>query len=173
MPPSAVGNCPPPMTRACLVRAALALGLLLAACDSGKAPTQAAGMQAQAWQEASARSGDIVVRANAMPTSMLGEAVAKQYGIERDAASVMLLVGVRRGSDASETAVPARVTARATNLLGKRQAIAMREVRSGEFVDHVGIARVVAPDTLGFDLDVVPEGAPAMQLHFNRDFFPE
>jgi hypothetical protein len=121
-------------------------------------------------QDALARPGDVVVRASAMPTDMLGEAVARQYGIERAPGNVLLLVGVRRGS--AETALPARVVAAATDLLGKRQAIAMHEVRSGEFVDYAGTARVIAPDTLHFDVQVVPEGGTAMELRFNRDFFP-
>src|SRR3546814_10615069 len=66
----------------------------------------------------------------------------------------MLLVGVRRDGDAGETALPARVTAVASDLLGKRQQLEMREVRSGDpgsgpgqgFIDYVGTARVIAPD---------------------------
>ena len=150
---------------------ALSLAVVLAGCG-GKAPDHAANTRSQAQQEASVRSGDIVVRANAMPTAMLGEAVAKRYGIERDDRRVMLLVGVRRGPDSRETALPARITATATNLLGKQQAVAVREVRSGEFIDYVGVADVIAPDTLRFDIEIAPEGAPRMELHFNRDFFP-
>src|SRR3546814_5920313 len=76
--------------------------------------------------------GDVLVRANAVPTANLGEAVARQYGIERDTGAVMLLVGVRRDVDGGETALPARVTAVASDLLGKRQQLEMREVRSGD-----------------------------------------
>src|SRR3546814_5482267 len=102
--------------------------------------------------------GDVRVRANAVPTAKLGEAVARQYGIERDTGAVMLLVGVRRDVDGGETALPARVTAVASDLLGKRQQLEMREVRSGDpgsgpgqgFIDYDGTARVIAPDTLHF-----------------------
>jgi hypothetical protein len=149
---------------------ALLFAALLAGCG-GKAPDHAANTRSQARQEASVRSGDIVVRANAIPTTMLGETVAKQYGIVRDDGSVMLLVGVRR-VDSRETAVPARITASATNLLGKQQAVVLREVRSGEFIDYVGVVDMIAPDTLRFDIEVAPEGATRMELHFNRDFFP-
>src|SRR3546814_8383203 len=89
--------------------------------------------------------GDVLVRANAVPTANLGEAVARQYGIERGTGAVMLLVGVRRDGDAGETALPARVTAVASDLLGKSQQLEIREVRSGEFIDYVGTARVIAP----------------------------
>ena len=164
-----------------VLRAATALvfGIALAGCGSG-APVPTDG-QAQMQQEASTRVGNVVVRANAIPTADLGEAVARQYGIERDAGTVMLLVGVRRDDgNGNETALPARVTAVAIDLLGKRQQLAMREVRSGDpgsgpgqgFIDYVGTARVITPDTLRFDVEVVPEDGPAMELHFNRDFFP-
>ena len=170
MRPSAAGNCPRPMTRRCLTTA-LSLGFALAGCG-GAAPDHAADSRTQAQEEASTRIGDMVVRANAIPTTMLGEAVAKQYGIARGDDSILLLVGVRLGPDSRATAVPARITATATDLLGKRQSIAMREVRSGEFVDYVGTASVIAPDTLRFDIDVLPGHGPRMALQFNRDFFP-
>jgi len=148
---------------------ALLFGFALAGCGNGvPVPT---GNQVQ--QEASARLGNIVVRANAIPTANLGEAIARQYGIDRDDGTVMLLVGVRReDGNGNEAALPARVTVVATDLLGKRQRPVMREVRSGDFIDYVGTARVIAPDTLRFDIDIAPGNAPAMELHFNRDFFP-
>ena len=158
--------------RAPRVAAAILLSLALAGCGSGAPGPAGSQGQSHAQQEASVQVGDVLVRANAIPAASLGEAVARQYGIERDDGAVMLLVGVRRTSDGGETALPARVTAVAVDLLGKRQQLEMREVRSGEFIDYVGTARVIAPDTLHFDVQVVPEGGAAMELRFNRDFFP-
>lgn len=154
--------------------ALLLSALALAGCSG--TPAAAPDKTLTTPQEASVRAGDIVVRANAMPTAALGAAVAQQYGIARDAKHALLLVGVRRGSDADETALPARVTASATDLLGKRQQIAMREVRSADFIDYVGSVAVIAPDTLRFDISVIPGPAIAaqehpMRLRFNRDFF--
>lgn len=148
----------------------LAVAGLVAACGGTPQPASHDAADA-APQEASARLGDVVVRATAIPTTTLGEAVAGQYGIVRDDRTVMLLVGVRRDSGPQEAALPAQVAASATDLLGKRQAIAMRAVRTGGLVDYVGVATVIPPDTLRFDVKVVPEGAPAMTLRFNRDFF--
>lgn len=168
------------MTDAMFRRAlTLILTAALAGCG-GSAPGPAAS-QGQARQDASARVGDVVVRANAIATEGLGEAVARQYGIERDAGTVMLLVGVRRDDgNGNEVALPARVTAVAVDLLGKRQELAMREVRSSApgsgpgqgFIDYVGTARVIAPDTLRFDVTAALEDEPPMGLRFNRDFFP-
>ena len=164
-----------------LFRSAAALMLLAALAGCGGSAPGPVASQGQAQQEATVRIGDVVVRANAIVTEGLGEAVGRQYGIERDAGTVMLLVGVRRDDgNGNEVALPARVTAVAVDLLGKRQELAMREVRSGEtgpeagegFIDYVGTARVIAPDTLRFDVEVAPVDGPAMALHFNRDFFP-
>ena len=150
---------------------ALAL-LLLTACSSGSPDAAREHANAQAREEALARAGDATVRATAIPTVLLGEAVAKQYGIVRGDDAVMLMVSVRLTAGAQEAALPARVTATATDLLGKRQTIAMREVRSGDFVDYVGTATVIAPDTLRFDIAVDAGAGRRATLQFNRDFFP-
>lgn len=146
--------------------------LLLTACSGGSPDAAREHANAQAREEALVRAGDATVRANVIPASLLGEAVAKQYGIVRDDNAVMLMVGVRLATGTQDTALPARVTATATDLLGKHQTIAMREVRSGDFVDYVGIATVIAPDTLRFDIAVDAGAGRRATLQFNRDFFP-
>lgn len=147
---------------------------LLCAClvggCGGTGPDDGARSQGAAQTEATASLGDTVLRANAMPSMALAEAVAAQYGIDRKPGSVMLLVSLRDSK--VDAALRAGVTATATDLLGKRQTIGMREIRNGEFVDYVGSASVIAPDTLRFDIEAMPEGKPAMTLRFNRDFFP-
>lgn len=150
----------------------LAAAGLVAACGGTPQPASHESADA-APREASVRLGDVVVRATAIPTATLGEAVAGQYGIVRDHKAVMLLVGVRQGSGPQEAALPARLTASATDLLGKRQAIAMRAVRTGGLVDYVGVATVIPPDTLRFDINALPEGGQRMTLRFNRDFFAQ
>ncbi|MGH8033326.1 MAG: DUF4426 domain-containing protein [Luteimonas sp.] len=150
----------------------LAIAVVVLAGCSGSGAPQGALASAQAPQEVSVRNGDLLMRASAIPTLALGEAVAMQYGIARDTGSVLLLVGVRRGSGAQETALPAGMIASATDLLGKRQPIDLREVRSGAFVDYAGTVRVIAPDTLRFDIEATIDGGPRLSLQFNRDFFP-
>lgn len=149
------------------------LAVLLTACSGPTPDSDAARQAAQLPQEAIVRSGDLLVRANTVPTATLGEAVARQYGITRDPRTVLLLVGVRRVAGADETPVPARVSATAVGLLGKRQAPAIREVRSGDFIDYVGSFRIAAPDTLRFDVEVVADGGGRATLQFNRDFFAQ
>jgi hypothetical protein len=145
---------------------------LLSACDGSSPQADAARQQSAAPQEASVQFGDVIVRANAVVTASLSEAVAEQYAVPRDEATVMLLVGVRRIDGDQEASVPARIEARAVDLLGKRQAPEMREIRSGEFIDYVGSFRIAAPETLRFDVEVVTGDGQRASLQFNRDFFP-
>lgn len=151
--------------------AALAAAVLLAACGAG--PTAPTAATASAPQEAIVRAGDATIRASAVQTSTLGAEVAGQYAISRDAGTVMLLVAVRKGPDGAEVAVPARVTATATDLRGRRQDVAMRELRVGDLVDYVGTVQTTLPDTLRFDVTIVPEGGASSSMQFTREFFPQ
>lgn len=150
--------------------AALLLTATLSACGGGgKAPVPANS----APQEATSRIGDVTIRATAMPTAQLSEPVATQYGIARADNTVMLLIGVRKGSDAQETALPATITATATDLRGRRHDIAMRELRSGDLLDYVGTFEVSPPDTVRFDVTIVREGGASSTMQFTRDFYPQ
>ena len=146
------------------------LPLALVACGGGGAPPSSSG--GSETQEAISRIGDVTIRATAVPTTTLSEQVATQYGITRADNTVMLLVGVRQGSDAQEVALPARITATVTDLRGRRQDIAMRELRSGELLDYVGAVEVSPPETLRFDLTVVRDGGASSTMQFTRDFYP-
>ena len=147
------------------------LPLALIACRGGGAPTPSSGGSDTA-QEAVSRIGDVTIRATAVPTTTLREPGAPQYGNTRADSTVMLLIGVRQGSDAQEVALPARITATVSDLRGRRQDIAMRELRSGELLDYVGTVEVSPPETLRFDLTVVRDGGASSTMQFTRDFYP-
>ena len=115
--------------------ASLVLLVAIGTTGCGREPSamsDTAAPAGNAMQEATVRSGDVTVRASVLPTTAMSEAVAAQYGIQRDPGSVMLLVGVRQGPDMQETALPATITATATDLRGVRQTLELREVRSGD-----------------------------------------
>jgi hypothetical protein len=123
-------------------------------------------------QEAVSRVGDVTIRANVLPTANLAEPMAQQYGIARDEDTVMLLVSVRRGAEGADTAIPATIEASAANLHGQREALTMREIRAGDYVDYVATAEVSPPDTLTFDLKIVREDGATSTMRFSRDFTP-
>lgn len=149
----------------------LAPMLAIAACSGAQAPQGAAPSAATA-NETVSRIGDVTIRASVVQTSTLTEAVAHEYGIVRDERTVLLLVAVRQGPEANESALPAQVTATATDLRGGKHDIVMRELRSGDLLDYVGTVDVSLPDTLRFDLDIVREGGARSTMQFSREFYP-
>jgi hypothetical protein len=151
----------------CLLTTGLALAL--AAC-SDELPPPATPVAAP--QEAVSRIGDVTVRASVLPTQSLSEEIARRYGLTRSPDTVMLLVGVRQGPEAREVALPATITAVATDLSGRRHDIALRELRSGDLLDYVGTLKISPPDTVRFDLTVVRAGGATSQMQFTRDFQP-
>lgn len=151
-----------------LLLAALAAALL-AGCGNDPPPR---AVPASVPQSANLQVGDLTVRASAVQTSALGPAVASEYGIERGDETVLLLVALRRGDDGQEVSVPARVEATVTDLRGQRHALELRELRSGELLDYVGTVQVSLPDTLRFELRIVPEGGRVSNMQFTREFHP-
>lgn len=142
----------------------------LVACGGDKptAPVPAAA----AAQEAVSRIGDVTVRTTALPTATLTPEVASQYGIARDERTVMLLIGVRQGPEGQEVALPATISATATNLSGQRHTITLRELRSGDLLDYVGTVETSLPDTLRFEVVIVREGGATSTMQFSREFYP-
>lgn len=150
----------------------LALALLaLTACGGGDKPR--AARKLDAVQDAVARVGDLTVRANAVSTAHLGEAMAKQYGITRADDTVLLIVSVRQGPDGQDVAVPADVSVTARTLSGTPAPLPLREVRTGELVDHVGTFKVTPPDTLTFEVKVAREGKQMAILTLTREIAAE
>lgn len=149
--------------------AACALALaLLAGCgrESSVPPAQgnAAGSE-------TVKVGEVAMHVTAVQTGKLPEQVVRRYGAQRDARTVLVLVSLRRGEDAAATAVSAQnIEATATELLGRKQRLALREMRDGELVDYVGTAQVSPPDTLHFEVTARADGQ-TYRLKFNRDFF--
>lgn len=143
--------------------------LTLSACG-GSAPSAPSATPANGG-EATQTMGDVIIRANALQTSTLNEAVARQYGIARDDKTILLLVAARKLSAGSETSLRGKVTASATGLAGNKQAIIMRELRTGDLVDYVGIVETSLPETLRFEVTLV-SGHGDYKLQFNREFYP-
>ena len=144
---------------------------VLVACGGGDKPRPARKLDAV--QDAVARVGDLTVRANAVSTAHLGEGMAKQYGITRADDTVLLIVSVRQGPDGQDVAVPADVSVTARTLSGTPAPLPLREVRTGELVDHVGTFKVTPPDTLTFDVKVARDGKQVASLTLTREIAAE
>ncbi|MDQ3056810.1 MAG: DUF4426 domain-containing protein [Pseudomonadota bacterium] len=147
-----------------------ATALMIAACGGNSSPASSEASSAQG--DAIARVGDISVRASPIQTAMLEPAIAQQYGITRADNTILLLVAVRQGPEVNERSLPAIITASATDLRGNKQAIVMREVRTGELLDYIGTVETSLPETLRFDVKAVRDGKAVATLQFNREFYP-
>lgn len=147
--------------------AACACALLLAACSGGGSaprPAQPAPPPAEFQQ------GQLRISASTTPTWQLDEQVARGYGIPRSDDGVLLLVTVREGPAGADTALASEASGWATDLQGRRHALAFRELRTPGFVDQVAVLDVRAPDTLHFHLTITPRGQGPKKLDFVREF---
>lgn len=127
---------------------------------------------ANAQHQSMIQAGDVTVHYNALPTTNISAEVAHQYGITRSASRALLNVAVRKGVPGEDKAVPAVVTAAATNLNGQRQELRMREVREGEAVYYLGETRIADKETLTFEITIATEGADSpLRASFQQQFF--
>lgn len=140
--------------------------LLLAACSAGETPRQ---VQPVAPAEAMQDFGALRVRYNALPTLALHPTAAQAYGIERGAGRALVIVALRRVAGDEELPMQGDVSGSASDLSGRRQPIAFRAVRTGEYVDQIGVVDIGAHDTLRVELDI-RSAAGGGTLRFERTF---
>ncbi|KAF1719282.1 DUF4426 domain-containing protein [Pseudoxanthomonas wuyuanensis] len=151
------------MRRYCLPLLCL---LALAACSGGESPRAA---EFVAPVPAESDFGDLRVRYNALPTMALSEAVAKQYGVERDPGTALVVIALRRVRGGEETDTDGEVALQASDLSGARQNIALRVIDIGDYSDHIGIARVSPRNSYRFEV-AVDSGGRKETLQFQRNF---
>lgn len=140
--------------------------LLLASCTVGEKPRAATVVApAPAFQD----FGDLRVHYNAVPTLAVSDAVAREYGIERDAGQAMVTLALRRLSAGKEYPADGEVQGVALDLQGMRQPIAFIAVRTGEYTDYIGTFRTVERDSYRFDISV-KSGKRRGEVKFQRNF---
>jgi len=141
---------------------------LLGACSSGEAP-QAAQFVPPAPAVAEL-GGPLRARYTLLPTLSLDPAMARGYGIERTPDKALLLVALRH-ADAGGGEGPAagEVRAQARELSGRRQDVAMRQIRSGDYVDHVGLVDIGPREVIRVEVEVVADGR-RHDFDFERNF---
>ena len=140
--------------------------LLLAACSAGEKPRTAEFVPPA---PASAEFGDLRVHYNALPTLSLNEAVAREYGVVREAGSAMVVVALRRIAGGEEHAAEGQVSADAYDLQGKRQHIDFSAVKTGDYTDHIGRFAINARDSYRFEVKV-ESGGRSETVKFQRNF---
>lgn len=141
-----------------LVGALITLVLLLM-------PTRGSGEQFQKF-------GDVTVHYNALASDQLPADVARAYGFSRSSHRGLINIAVQKDDGtAPPQPVPATVKASATNLLGQRVDVAVREIKEDGSVYYLGEFPVAGTDTLRFAVEVTPQGASApLKLDFSKDY---
>ncbi len=131
--------------------ALLTLASALAACTSSEAPRPATVIEAA---PSYSDLGALRVHYNVLPTLAMNRAMAASYGVPQAADQALLVVALRHRVDGDGLPADGTVRASAVDLSGRRQQIALRPVRTGEYTDHVGLVTVSRHDTLRFELQV-------------------
>ncbi|KAF1698859.1 hypothetical protein CSC62_02600 [Pseudoxanthomonas jiangsuensis] len=141
----------------------------LAGCGGGQAPV-AAQFVPPAPAVADLQ-GPLRAHYNLLPTLALSEAVARQYGIERSAGQALLVVALRRPGETpgDEIVAEGQVHARARNLAGQQQEIAMRAVGTGDYIDHIGMVAIGTRDVVRIEVSVDAAGG-RQRFDFQRNF---
>ncbi|MDO4708977.1 MAG: DUF4426 domain-containing protein [Pseudomonadota bacterium] len=147
---------------------ALFLVLSLTACgQDAPRPATPVGQNAPS-QAARATLGDMQLEARLVRSSDLSEAIARQYGVRRDADNWLLLVSPR---SAAGDAIPVdglHLQAHAAALAETMKPLALRRIDSAGFSDWIAEIHASAPTTLQLEIDARRDTASA-QLRFSRD----
>jgi hypothetical protein len=109
------------------------------------------------------------VHYNALPTLSLNDAVAREYGVTKDAGSGMLVVAVRRLRNGEETSAEGEISAEAFDLQGMRQHIDFSAVKTGQYTDHIGVFTIHARDSYRFEVTIKADGRTET-VKFQRNF---
>ena len=144
----------------------LMLALFLGACSAGEKPRAAEFVPPA---PASADFGDLRVHYNALPTLSLNDAVAQEYGVDKDAGSAMVVIALRRVANGEELGTEGEVSAEAYDLQGKRQHIEFSAVRTGDYTDHIGMFAINPRDSYRFEVKVESAGRNEI-VKFQRNF---
>jgi hypothetical protein len=129
--------------------------------------------QLQAPQQFEKQSGDYTVYYSLFPSSFLQADIAGSYGIIRAKDRAILNVSVRHATGDGGEAQSALVKGSSSDLIHSRQ-LKFQEIHEQGAIYYIAEVRVSNPATLYFDLQVQPDpNAPAIEVRFNKDVFPE
>lgn len=113
-----------------------------------------------------------IVRSSVIPADRLPPATAQRHGVSRSDERRVLNVSVRPQSDPLAPPIPAKVSVIKENLLGQREAVAMREVVENDAVTYLGAFDAEPRQTLRFEIRVQPEGTLAVHTQtFEERFY--
>lgn len=162
------------LARPALVAATALLAVGVTACGRGEAPGKAPPAR-EITRPSFENFGEYVVHFNAQSTTMLSPDMARAAGIRRSGNRAMVNIAVlRQAGEAPGEPVRAEVLVSASNLLGQRKDVSMRELVDGEAIYYLGELSVANEEIVNFTVRVRPEGAEqAHELRFQQQFYKD
>lgn len=158
-------------TIACLAVPLLACALAGCSHDTSAAvAATATATPGDAANDATATRNGITLRASVVETRDLQESVAAGYGIAREPNQALLLVTVRDAN--GDNATPLALEATVSDLASGERPLPLRDVRTGDFVDRIGLVPLAAPDTLRFAVRAQLAPGSTSTVRISRDFYP-
>jgi hypothetical protein len=145
----------------------IAVIAVLAGCERAERTVDSAENQAHVDQPAGDEQplgqvtefDDFTLRANVSRTKLLPEAMARQYGIEREPDLVLLtLVVLENRPDPEVVPVSAEVSAQYESLIGHVEVIDMRAVEADGFVSYIGTLDASGQRFFRFVIEAQPAG---------------
>ncbi|MDP0561455.1 MAG: DUF4426 domain-containing protein [Candidatus Endonucleobacter sp. (ex Gigantidas childressi)] len=115
------------------------------------------------------------VHYSAFNSEFLSPEIAASYNLERRSREGIVNIAVRDTKLSSVgSAASAKITGRATNLLGQGSELVFQEVREGGVIYYLASFRFSNEDMLTFTLDVQPEKSlRSGRVKFGQQFFSE
>ncbi|AGY91354.1 hypothetical protein SPICUR_01675 [Spiribacter curvatus] len=115
------------------------------------------------------RFGEYEIHYSAIPTGMLNERVAREYGIVRSRTQGMVMVTILRNGEA----VSGRVDILARDEDDELTEIGAQRVREDGWVSYVGTFPIEAGDAFTFEIEVNPHaGGEVYPVAFQQTFYP-
>jgi hypothetical protein len=110
--------------------------------------------------------GDVTIHANALSTTQLLPAMAKQYGITRDAKNGLLNVSIEQNGHT----ISASVTAQIGDLTGHAKSLPLRETAENGDIDYLGEFAIDGSGTYVFTVTAtVPGKSQPFTAKFTQD----
>jgi hypothetical protein len=110
--------------------------------------------------------GDVTLHANALSTTQLLPAMARQYGITRDAKHGLLNVSIEQDGHT----ISAGVTAQIADLTGHARALPLRETAENGDIDYLGEFAIDGSGTYVFTITAtVPGKSQPLTAKFTQD----
>lgn len=132
------------------------------------------GMSSAIMAQQAEDLGSHWVHYSAINTSQLSPQVASAFGIQRSASRALLNLAVlRKGGDALDQPVRARISVQAVNIAGQRREVELREVTEQDAIYYIGSFRIHNEERVTFRVSVLPEdlSGPAREFSFQQQFF--